>query len=153
MAICRTLFSLPSLLLITAIIVGYYRNEILEHARENYDLCPKIEESVKNEVEIEKNEIIDTSEEKKVDKKDEKPKYWLFGENADEKFKRVARVLEALGIERHNGSLKDEEPHKGWNIMWSDKSYVALNWKEVEYHQKFNHFPGKKNYFLNFISI
>lgn len=139
MGFCRRLCSLPTLLLITAIIVGYYRVEVIEYLRENYDLCPK-SEIVQSEI---KTQAIDTSEEKKVDKKNEKPKYWLFGENVDEKFKRVASVLEALGLERHNGSLKDEEPQKGWNIMWSDKTYVAINWKEVDYHQKFNHFPGE----------
>lgn len=144
MAFCGRLFSLPSLILITAIILGFYRHEVFEYLRENYDLCPK-SDSLKTDTE---SQVIDTSEVKKEEKID-KLKYWLYGENVDVKFKRVGNVLEALGLERHNGSIKDEEPHKGWNIMWSDKTYVALNWKEVEYHQKFNHFPGEKILFKN----
>ena len=149
MSLLSRIFSLPSLLLIAAIIVSYKRNEILQYARENLELCPK-QEIIKVEDEIIKA-VDDTSEVIEVKKEEEEgeekrkvPKFWLIGDDVDVSFKQVSDVLERLGLERVNGSLKSEEPHKGWNLIWSQRTFIPMNWKEVTFDQKVNHFPGKQ---------
>ena len=69
MSLLGRIFSLPSLLLIAAIIVSYKRNEILQYARENLELCPK-QEIIKVEDEIIKA-VDDTSEVIEVKKEEE----------------------------------------------------------------------------------
>lgn len=149
MSLLSRIFSLPSLLLIAAIIVSYKRNEILQYARENLELCPK-QEIIKVEDEIIKavedtSEVIEVKkEEEEIEEKLKVPKFWLIGDDVDVRFKQVSDVLERLGIERFNGSLKSEEPHKGWNLIWSQKTFIPMDWKEVTFDQKVNHFPGKQ---------
>lgn len=153
MSLFSRIFSLPSLLLITAIIVSYKRNEILQYARENLELCPKQETKLEDEiisVAEDTSEVIEiTKEENEEEERSKNPKFWLIGDDVDVKFKHVSEVLKRLGLERVNGSLKSEEPHKGWNLIWSQRIFIPLDWKEVEFHQKFNHFPGK----LSIISV
>lgn len=148
MSLLSRIFSLPSLLLIAAIIVSYKRNEIIQYARENYELCPKLEIKVEDVVISEDtSEVIEVKNEEK-EEKSKNPKFWLIGDDVDVSFKQVSDVLQRLGLERVNGSLNPEEPHKGWNLIWSQRTFIPMDWKEVEFHQKFNHFPGKFNFIL-----
>lgn len=146
MGLWSRLFSLQGLLLITSIFLGIYRKEILHYAIENYEICPKPADPPKVEIKLvnaDENKKKDTSEAKVV-KSYEKPKYWLIGDNIEEKLLTVKTVLNRVGLEQFNGSLKAENNHEGWNLIWSTKTNVALDWKQIKYHQKFNHFPWSR---------
>lgn len=150
MGICSRLFSFQGLILVTAIFIAVYHQQILKYAVENYEICPKSEEPPKIEVIVNKKDDKkeDTSEKPAISenkkKSYESPKYWLIGDKVDEELSTVSAVLERCGLERHNGSLKEENNHEGWNLIWSTKKTIAMNWKELKYHQKFNHFPWSK---------
>ncbi|KAG5669519.1 hypothetical protein PVAND_017406 [Polypedilum vanderplanki] len=156
------------LLVVTlAVIAGIYRQEILQFAVENFDLCPQIDEKIavveaeeqkKEESEEEKPQIIEVDDPKtgakiQIEKKkvsysinnpSDKARYWLIDPNPDENLVTVKTVLDRLGLERYNGSLQSETAHDGWNLIWSTKTSLPLNWKEIKFHQKFNHFPWSK---------
>lgn len=135
------LFSLSTFLLVTSIFIGIYHKQILKYAVENFDICQKTEEpEAPKEQETPPESKKDTS----VATVTDKPKYWLIGDNADVAFGPLKTVLERVGLEQFNGTLKTENNNEGWNLIWSTKSNIPLNWKGLKFHQKFNHFPWSK---------
>ncbi|KAL7012256.1 hypothetical protein ACKWTF_014719 [Chironomus riparius] len=147
MGFCSKVLTL--VILGTAIFIAFKHEEILKYAVDNYEICPKPEAPPQIEV-----KVVNRNDDKKEDTSDksapakkksyDSPKYWLIGDNVDEDLSTVSAVLDRCGLERHNGSLKEENNHEGWNLIWSTKKTIAMNWKELKYHQKFNHFPWSK---------
>jgi hypothetical protein len=156
------------LVIALAVTVGVYRREIREFAVEKLELCPQASESdddvaVVETVEERKSgdkvvktvEVQDPKTGAKVTleqvKKDysvtnpsNKPRYWLIDADPDKNLPTVSSVLDRLGLERYNGSIEMDNSHDGWNVIWSTKNTVPLNWRDIKFHQKFNHFPWSK---------
>ncbi|XP_070504061.1 probable tubulin polyglutamylase ttll-15 [Chironomus tepperi] len=78
------------------------------------------------------------------------PKYIVYdGINRTDILGAVDRVLRRMGLEKIQVKDPSNFP-KNWNLLWSFKHQETLkdyiNWSEIKYHQKINHFPG--NYML-----
>lgn len=77
-----------------------------------------------------------------------RPKFWFHNINFDFTiFEETGTVLNRLGLEQiHMNYTKAPENfvHMDWDLCWSYNyiSTLPIDWKQIQPHQKVNHFPG-----------